>query len=307
MNIGDKENVALVNEYGAVGSQLFINTIIDGEEHIKDIQEIWSWDCTSNTDRFDREVKSTIELSLKERRAIVDLGSLTGNVNIPIVLAFLLGLLAAISPCPMATNITAIAYVTRRVTDRKYAAITGALYTLGRMFSYSVLGILMVVVGLEIPWVSSALQQISEPVLGPVLIVVGLIMLGINRISFGRGSGKLASLGGKVADWGMIGGFLLGVIFALAFCPYSAVLFFGVLIPLALKSTGGLGLPAVYAIGTGLPVLLLGILLSFGVSRVSSWVNTLNRMQPIIRIVVSLIFIGVGIYYLVLWLQSIGG
>jgi len=237
----------------------------------------------------------------------MDLGSLTGNINIPIVSAFSLGLLTAISPCPLATNITAIAYVTRRVTNRKYAIITAALYTLGRMFSYSVLGVLMVVVGLEIPWVSLALQRISEPILGPLLILIGLIMLSINKIPLGRGGGKLALLGSKVADWGMIGGFLLGVIFALAFCPYSAVLFFGVLIPLALKSTGGLGLPAVYAIGTGLPVLLLGTLLSFGVSRVSSWVNALNRVQPLIRIVVSLIFIGVGIYYLVLWLQRLGG
>jgi len=237
----------------------------------------------------------------------MDLGSLTGNINTPIVSAFSLGLLTAISPCPLATNITAIAYVTRRVTNRKYAIITAALYTLGRMFSYSVLGVLMVVVGLEIPWVSLALQRISEPILGPLLILIGLIMLFINKIPLGRGGGKLALLGSKVADWGMIGGFLLGVIFALAFCPYSAVLFFGVLIPLALKSTGGLGLPAVYAIGTGLPVLLLGTLLSFGVSRVSSWVNALNRVQPLIRIVVSLIFIGVGIYYLVLWLQRLGG
>ncbi len=236
----------------------------------------------------------------------MDLGSLAGSANIPIASAFLLGLLTAISPCPMATNLTAVAYVTRRVTDRKFAIITGALYTLGRMFSYSVLGILMVVVGLEIPWVSLALQQISEPVLGPLLILIGLIMLSINKISIGRGSGKLVSLGGKIADWGMLGGFLLGVIFALAFCPYSAVLFFGVLIPLALKSTGGLGLPAVYAIGTGLPILVLGILLSFGVSRVPSWVDALNRAQPRIRVVVSLIFIGVGIYYLVPWLQSIG-
>jgi len=237
----------------------------------------------------------------------MDLGSLAGSANIPIASAFLLGLLTAISPCPMATNLTAVAYVTRRVTDRKFAIITSALYTLGRMFSYSVLGILMVAVGLEIPWVSLALQQISEPVLGPLLILIGLIMLSINKISIGRGSGKLVSLGGKIADWGMLGGFLLGVIFALAFCPYSAVLFFGVLIPLALKSTGGLGLPAVYAIGTGLPILVLGILLSFGVSRVPSWVDALNRAQPRIRVVVSLIFIGVGIYYLVPWLQSIGG
>jgi len=236
----------------------------------------------------------------------VDLGSLTSNVNIPIVSAFLLGLLTAISPCPMATNITAIAYISRRVTDRKYAVITGALYTLGRMFSYSILGILMVVVGLEIPWVSSALQNISEPVLGPLLIFVGLVMLFINRISFGRGSGKLASLGGKVADWGMIGGFLLGVIFALAFCPYSAVLFFGVLIPLALKSTGGIGLPAVYAIGTGLPVLVVGTIISAGLAGASSWLNAISRAEHIVRIIVSIVFIGVGIYYLVLWLQTLG-
>ena len=237
----------------------------------------------------------------------MDLGSLAGSANTPIVSVFLLGLLTAIGPCPMATNLTAVAYITRRVTDRRFAITTSALYTLGRMFSYSVLGILMVAVGLEIPWVSLALQQISEPVLGPLLILIGLILLSIDKISIGRGSGKLVSLGGKVADWGMLGGFLLGVIFALVFCPYSAVLFFGVLIPLALKSAGGLGLPAVYAIGTGLPILVLGILLSFGVSRVSSWVDALNRAQPIIRFVVSLIFIGVGVCYLVLWLQSIRG
>jgi cytochrome c-type biogenesis protein len=234
----------------------------------------------------------------------MDLGSLIDNVNLPVLSAFLLGLLTAISPCPMATNITAIAYVSRRVTDRKYAVITGALYTLGRMFSYSILGILMVLVGLEIPGVASVLQDISEPVLGPLLIIIGLIMISINRLSFGRGSGKLASMGGKVADWGMIGGFLLGVIFALAFCPYSAVLFFGILIPLALKSTGGIGLPAVYAIGTGLPVLVIGTIMSAGVSGVSSWLNALSRAERIIRIIVSIVFIGVGIYYVVLWVQT---
>ena len=237
----------------------------------------------------------------------MDLDSVLGTLNVPVLSALFLGLITAVSPCPLATNIAALAYISRNMTDRKYAVMTATLYTFGRMFSYSVLGILMVVVGLEIPWVSLALQQISEPVLGPLLILIGLIMLSINKISIGRGSGKLVSLGGKIADWGMLGGFLLGVIFALAFCPYSAVLFFGVLIPLALKSTGGLGLPAVYAIGTGLPILVLGILLSCGVSRVPSWVDALNRAQPRIRVVVSLIFIGVGIYYLVPWLQSIGG
>ena len=234
----------------------------------------------------------------------MDLGGITGNLNIPGLSALFLGLLAAISPCPMATNIAAIAYVSRRVTDRRYAVMTAALYTLGRMISYSVLGILIIMAGLEIPGLASFLQDFGEEILGPLLIIVGLIMLNINRLSFSLGGGKLSSIGGKVADLGMIGGLLLGILFALAFCPYSAVLFFGVLIPLALKTTGGVTLPAVFAIGTGLPVLVFGMLLSIGVSRVSTWLNALTRVEKIIRVVVSIIFIGIGIYYVVLWIQT---
>jgi len=234
----------------------------------------------------------------------MDLGSILEGSNIPVLTALLLGLITAIAPCPMATNIAAVAYVSRNVTDRKYAVITGSLYTLGRMFSYSVLGVLIIVVGLEIPWLSAVIQDVGEQVLGPLLIAVGLLMLFIDRLPFGTGGGRLASLGGKVADWGMIGGFLLGVIFALAFCPYSAVLFFGALIPVALKSTGGVALPAVFAIGTGLPVLIFGTLLSLGVAGVANWLNAITRAERIIRIIVAVIFIGVGIYYVVLWIQS---
>ena len=234
----------------------------------------------------------------------MDLGGITGNLNIPALSALFLGLVAAISPCPMATNIAAVAYVSRRVTDRRYAVMTASLYTLGRMISYSVLGILIIIAGLEIPGLASFLQDFGEEILGPLLIIVGLIMLNINRVSFSLGGGKLSSIGGKVADWGMIGGLLLGILFALAFCPYSAVLFFGVLIPLALKTTGGVTLPAVFAIGTGLPVLVFGILLSIGVSRVSTWLNALTRAEKIIRVIVSIIFIGIGIYYVVLWIQT---
>ncbi len=234
----------------------------------------------------------------------MDFGGLLSNSNIPALSALFLGLITAISPCPLATNIAAVAYISQRVTDRKYAVTTGALYTLGRMFSYSAIGILIIVVGLEIPGVALFLQGVGEQVLGPILIVVGLLMLFIDKLSFGKGGGGLAALGGKVANWGMVGGFLLGVIFALAFCPYSAVLYFGVLMPLSLKSTGGIALPAIFAIGTGLPVLIIGTLLSFGVAGVSSWLNTITRVERIIRIVVSIIFIGVGIYYVVLWIQS---
>lgn len=234
----------------------------------------------------------------------MDLLGAATNVNIPVLSAFLLGLLASLAPCTMTTNIAALAYISRKVADRKYSIITGALYTLGRMFSYTLLGILIISVGLEIPWLSSFLLDAGEQVLGPFLIVAGLVMLNIDRISFGRGSEKLTSLGGKVASWGMIGGFLLGVIFALAFCPYSAVMFFGILIPIALKSAGGITLPAVFAIGTGLPVLIFGTLLSAGIAGVFTWLNAITRAERIIRVIVSITFIGVGIYYVVQWIQA---
>jgi len=234
----------------------------------------------------------------------MDLSGILGNLNIPVLSALLLGLITAISPCPMATNIAAIAYVNRRVKDRRYAVITGLLYTLGRMFSYSIIGALIIVAGLEVPGVASFLQDFGEQILGPLLIVVGVIMLNINRMPFSLGGGRLSSIGEKVANWGMIGGFLLGALFAIAFCPYSAVLFFGVLIPLALKSAGGVALPAVYAIGTGLPVLVFGVLISLGVARVSTWLNAVTRAEKIVRVVVSIIFIVVGIYLVVLWIRS---
>lgn len=235
---------------------------------------------------------------------MIDLGSITDGSTIPVLAAMLLGLITAVSPCPMATNLAAIGYITRRISDRRYAVSAGVVYTIGRMFSYTVLGMLIIYAGLEIPGVSSFLQDTGELILGPLLIIVGVIMLNIDRITLGVGFGRLSALGSKVADWGLIGGFLLGVIFALAFCPYSAVLYFGVLIPLSLESAGGIALPAVFAVGTGLPVLVVGTLLSLGIAGITSWMNVINSAQKIMRIIVSIIFIGIGIYYTALWLLS---
>ncbi len=234
----------------------------------------------------------------------MDFGASSGILSIPVFSALVLGLLTAISPCPLATNLAAMASITQRVTERRYAVTTSALYTLGRMLAYSVLGYLIIKVGLEVPGVASFLQNTGERILGPILIAVGAILLNVHRFRFGTGSIGFSSLGERVSRWGMVGGFLMGILFALAFCPYSAILYFGVLIPMALKSTGGIALPAVFAVGTGLPVLIFGISLSFGVSRVSSWFDKLTRAQKTIRIVTSLILVGVGVYYVVLWIQS---
>lgn len=226
------------------------------------------------------------------------------SVNIPVISAFLLGLMATAGPCTMATNIAALAYVGRDIADRKYSVTTAALYTLGRMITYTALGLLIIYLGLSIPGVSAFLQDVGGKVLGPLLIVIGVLMFFIDRISFGRTGNAISSLGGRVAGMGMLGGLLLGALFALAFCPYSAVLFFAVLLPLALTTSGGVSLPAFFAIGTGLPVLFFGMLLSFGVARVFRWVDVIARSEKIIRFTVAVIFIGVGLYSIFLMLMN---
>ncbi len=226
------------------------------------------------------------------------------GVSFPLLSAFLIGMLAAISPCPLATNITAVAYISRRITNRKYAVTNGVLYTLGRMTSYFMIGALVILAGVKIPRISLLLQDAGERFLGPLLIIVGFVLLDIIKLPLVHGSGRLSSIGERVANWRAVGGFMLGIVFALAFCPYSAVLFFGILMPLALKSTGGIALPAVFAIGTGLPVLIFGALLSAGVTKVSTWLNLVADVERVVRKIAALVFIATGVYYLVLWIQG---
>lgn len=228
----------------------------------------------------------------------------TENGGWPVISAFLIGLLAAISPCPLTTNITALAYISRNITDRKYAAVSGALYTLGRMVSYFVIGAIIILAGVNIPGLANALQSSGEVFLGPLLIVVGILMLGIIKIPTLKGGSRLARIGEKVARRRWLGPFLLGVVFALAFCPYTALLFFAVLMPLSIEHTAGITFPAVFAIGTGLPVLIFAVLLSFGVSKVSTWLNKVTAAEKWVRRIAAVVFIGVGIYYVVLWARS---
>lgn len=224
--------------------------------------------------------------------------SLFLNTDVTILAAILLGLMASVGPCTMATNIASIAYISRRITDRKYAIIASLLYSLGRMISYTLIGLLIIAIGLETPAIRNFLEDMGTYVLGPLLILAGLLMLVIDRFSFG-GGGRLAALGNKVSDWGLVGALLMGIIFAFAFCPYSAVLFFAVLIPVALTTTGGIFLPPLFAIGTGLPVIFFGVLIAAGVTAASKWINNLGKAEKILRIIMAIVFIGVGIYYLI--------
>ncbi|MHC4664381.1 MAG: aromatic aminobenezylarsenical efflux permease ArsG family transporter [Planctomycetota bacterium] len=218
--------------------------------------------------------------------------------------AFWLGLMTSISPCPLATNIAAISFVSRRIGRTRIVFLTGLLYTLGRILAYVVLGILLVASILSTPQLSHLLQKYMNKILGPILIIVGMILLDLLRISL-PGAALSEKMQKRFESWGIWGAGLLGVIFALSFCPISAALFFGSLIPLSVKSGSGLMLPALYGLGTGLPVLLFAVLIAFGAQSVGKAFNKLTQLELWIRRVTGSIFILVGVYYCLMYIFNI--
>lgn len=222
---------------------------------------------------------------------------LIDQYNIPLLTAFLTGILTSISPCPLATNITAIAYISKGMKTPKNTLLNGLYYTIGRGLSYTTLASL-IYLGLSSFEVSRIFQGWGEKILGPVLILIGLVMFDVIKLNIKTKNEKVECLKEKLATKGYLGSFLLGCLFALAFCPYSGVLFFGVLIPLVLRSTEALLLPPLFGLGTGLPVIVFSFLIAFSVKKVSQAFSVVQRVEGVSRKVVASIFILTGVYYL---------
>lgn len=222
-----------------------------------------------------------------------------GTSNIPIVAAFFIGIMMAISPCPLATNITAIAYISRKIDNSKHTLFVGFTYALGRMFTYTIIASLIVFFGLNVQAASLALQKYGENIIGPLLIIIGIVMLDLFKVNFFSGNARLNSFKEKLSEKGLLGSFLLGVIFALTFCPFSAVLFFGMLIPLSLKTGDGLILPSVFAFATGLPVIIFSFIMVYSISKLGLIMDKVQTFEKWSRKIASVVFIGVGIYYLI--------
>jgi cytochrome c biogenesis protein CcdA len=210
--------------------------------------------------------------------------------------ALWLGFLTSISPCPLATNVAAMSFISRGLGSPRRVLLTGLVYTAGRSLAYLVLGILMVASLLTAPGVSLILQERMNQILGPALILSGVLLLDLIRLP-SRGGGISSGLQGRAERWGIWGGGLLGLVFALSFCPTSAGLFFGSLIPLALKSGSSVILPAVYGVGTAIPVFAFAIALAIGVNAVGRMFDVLSRFEVWARRITGVVFIVVGGYY----------
>ncbi len=230
------------------------------------------------------------------------INALIDSYNIPLLTAFLLGILTSVSPCPLATNITAIAYISREIKTVKNILFNGVFYTLGRGVSYTILAML-IFFGISSFSISSIFEGWGDKILGPMLIIISLIMFGVIRINIGTKSEKIEKLKEWLSSKGYAGSFLLGIMFALAFCPYSGVLFFAVLIPLVLNSTESLLLPPLFALGTGLPAIVFSFLIAFSMHKVSQAFQIVQRVEKIMRYLVASVFMIVGFYYIYLLIK----
>lgn len=228
------------------------------------------------------------------------LKALLENYNIPILSAFILGLMTAISPCPLATNITATAFISKNISNKKKVFLSGIIYSLGRAFSYTLIGLILYF-GASKFHIARFFQQNGEKYLGPLLIIIGLIMLNIIKLNFLGKSNFTERLSNKFSDKGLLGSFVIGAIFALAFCPYSGALYFGMLIPMTISSVEGLYLPIVFAIGTGLPVILFTYLLAFATGSINLFYNKIKTIEKWMRIIAGVVFILTGTYYVLIF------
>ena len=231
------------------------------------------------------------------------LQSLLENNNIPILSAFVLGLMTAISPCPLATNITATAYISKNIASKKKVFLSGILYSLGRAFTYTTIGLILFF-GASKFHIARFFSQNGEKYLGPLLVIIGLIMLNVIRLNYFNKINFTDKLSEKFQDKGLLGSFLIGAIFALAFCPYSGALYFGMLIPMTVSSIDGLYLPIIFAIGTGLPVLLFTYLLAFTANSIGPFYARITKIEKAMRIIAGVVFIMTGIYYILIFTEA---
>jgi cytochrome c-type biogenesis protein len=225
---------------------------------------------------------------------------MTGELALAAGMALWLGILTSISPCPLATNIAAISYIARRVDVARAALLSGLLYTAGRMLAYVVVGVIISASLLSMPEVSRWLQTSLNRFLGPLLILVGMFLLELIQLPMGTGKGWSEALRGRAEGMGIWGAGLLGILFALSFCPVSAALFFGSLLPLAITSESPVLLPAVFGLGTALPVFVFALVIAFGAQGLSRAFSRVSAFDKWARWTTGVIFILIGLYLTVL-------
>lgn len=237
--------------------------------------------------------------------AAPSLRDLASAINLPLVSALLFGLMGALAPCQLSTNVAALAFLSRDVSDPRRIWGQTLAFIAGKVTVYLLVGGAVVILSLQLNQINDAVVPvvvIARRALGPLLIVVGLFMLGLFRLPLSLGGHFSAWLEGKVGQRrGVIPAYLLGVAFSFTFCPTLFWLFFGLTIPLAIASPGGVLFPGVFALGTALPVLGLAAVIASGSVNVGQFVKRFKAANVWIQRVVGVIFVVIGLHEIILY------
>lgn len=230
------------------------------------------------------------------------LEGLAQNPELPFLAAFALGLLTAIAPCPLATNITATAFISKTIESKTKVLLSGFTYTLGRMFSYTLVASFIYLGGNKFK-IAKLFQGSGEKYLGFILIILGLIMLNVIKLNFIKTGNIFEKFSEKFKTKGLLGSFFLGAIFALAFCPYSGALFFGMLMPLTIKA--GLTVPIFFSLGTGIPVIFFAFIIAYSINKIGRYFNAITKFEKLTRIFAGITFVLIGLYYINIFFKLI--
>jgi cytochrome c biogenesis protein CcdA len=218
--------------------------------------------------------------------------------------ALWLGVLTSISPCPLATNVAAVSFIGKQFSSAPRVALSGLFYVLGRMLAYLVLGTVLVAGLLAAPQLSAFLQKSMNKFLGPILILVGMVLLNLFRFRL-AGAGVGANLQERAGRGGILGAGLLGFLFALSFCPVSAALFFGSLIPLSVQHGSAIVIPLVFGVGTGLPVIVFASMIALSAKSIGTLFEKVTRLELWARRITGAVFIAAGIYYALIYIFEV--
>lgn len=227
-----------------------------------------------------------------------------GSMLLALTTAMWLGILTSISPCPFATNIAAISYIGRKTEHRRYILLSGLLYIAGRVLTYIVIAFVIISSLLATPSISNFLQVQMGKIVGPLLIIAGMFLLGWLNVNV-KGIGFGDKVQEMVDRYGVLSAFPLGIVFALSFCPVSAAIFFGSLIPLSLKYSSKIAIPAVYGIGTAIPVIVFAVIMAFAAHLVGKVFCKIKNIEIWMRRITGAIFILVGIYFSLVYIFGI--
>ena len=285
-------------------SLLLIRHDAGDKETVRNISKFAIENARTNTEKFRKQLAEDIGKLLKESARAMEqfVNSLLDNCNLPVLTAFLLGILTSVSPCTFTTNVMVLGYIGRDMSGGRRVFANGLFYTLGRIVSYTVLGLICIPVlkkGASTFFVQSLVSDYGGYILAPTLIVYGVFLLLGSKFPFGK-FGFRASESSKRLR-GSFGAFVLGLLFALAFCPISGVFYFGMLLPMAALEPGGYLYPVVFAVASGILVVLIAWIVAFGMSSLGRFYNRVNQFQKWLNLIVAVAFILAGIYYFVIY------